>query len=195
MEHLDPRLLDAYAEQALKQDQKVRVERHLATCPDCRRRLEAHRRLIYLASRLPLEPVPENLAVQVHMRLSQARTSQRTARRLRQMGQLSLVLALAGLALVGSAWQQVMHIFAGLLVLLDGSFVTGIWQILTNSSVENWPGWAQTGLNWQAQLIQEVDVVLLAGAILLSLASFAGLARLLFAAQNRFPMDGKEESS
>jgi anti-sigma factor RsiW len=191
-DHLEPELLDAYAEGALTEEKKPQVIRHLATCVDCRAKLEDHRRLAGLAAHLPLEAAPDDLVARVQLRLEQVMTSRVRAQQLRRLGWLSLILAVSGLVLVGFAWQKLIRVVAVLLDSLNSSFITGIWQSLANLSPENWPGWAQAGVDWQTRLVQEVDAVLLAGAILLILAACVGLVRMFLAAQNRFPV-GTEE--
>jgi anti-sigma factor RsiW len=190
--HLEPELLDAYAEGALTEEKRLQVIRHLATCVDCRARLEGHRRLAELVAHLPLEAAPDDLVAKIQLRIAQVMTGRGRAQQLRRLGWLSLILAAAGLVLVGFAWQKLIRVVAVVLDSLNSSFITGIWQSLANLSPENWPGMAQAGVDWQTRLVQEVDVVLLAGAILLILAACVGLVRMFLAAQNRFPM-GTEE--
>jgi anti-sigma factor RsiW len=191
-DHLEPELLDAYAEGALTEEKRPQVIRHLAICVDCRARLESHRRLAGLAAHLPLEAAPDYLVAKIELRIAQVMAGRVRAQQLRRLGWLSLILAAAGLVLVGLAWQKLIRVVAVVLDSLNSSFITGIWQSLANLSPENWSGMAQAGVDWQTRLVQEVDVVLLAGAILLILAACAGLARMFLAAQNRFPM-GTEE--
>jgi hypothetical protein len=191
-EHIKPGQLDAYVEHALRPEQRVGVEQHLQTCPDCRKRLAGHHRLMILASRLPLEPTPLNLVNQVQLRLAQVKSKRWKELQQRRLGWASLGFALAGCVLLGSAWQQVVRILTVLLNQFDNNLLTGIWQNLVNLLAENWPGLAQTELNWQAQLAKDVDAVLLGGAIFLSLAAFAGLARVLLAAQGSLLMNNEE---
>jgi hypothetical protein len=191
-EHIKPGQLDAYVEHALRPEQRVGVEQHLQTCPDCRKRLAGHHRLMILAARLPLEPTPLNLVNQVQLRLAQVKSKRWKELQQRRLGWASLGFALAGCVLLGSAWQQVVRILTVLLNQFDNNLLTGIWQNLVNLLAENWPGLAQTELNWQAQLAKDVDAVLLGGAIFLSLAAFAGLARVLLAAQGSLLMNNEE---
>lgn len=191
-EHLGPWLLDAYVEHALEPDQRVRVERHLAGCPDCRMRAEGHRRLMILAARLPFEPIPTKLVSQVQFRLAQVKAFRWKELQRRRLGWASLGFAIIGLVLLGSAWQQVVRILTVLLNQLDNNLLTGFWQNLVNLLAENWPELAQTELTWQAQFAKDVDAVLLAGAIFLSLAAFAGLARVILSTQGSFIMNSEE---
>jgi len=191
-EHIKPLLLDAYVEHALRPEQRVGVEQHLEACPDCRKRLAGHNRLMILAAHLPLEPTPLNLVNRVQLRLAQVKSKRWKELQQRRLGWASLGFALAGCALLGSAWQQVVRILTVLLNQFDNNLLTSIWQNLVNLLAENWPELAQTELNWQAQLAKDVDAVLLGGAIFLSLAAFAGLARVLLAAQGSLLMNNEE---
>ena len=191
-EHLKSGLLDAYIEQALEPNERVRIEQHLAGCPDCRKRLAEHRRLMILAAHLPLEPIPANLVSKVQARLAQLKAIRWKELQQRRLGWVSLGFAAIGLLLLGSAWQQVVRILTVLLNQLDNNLLTSVWQNLVNLLAENWPELAQTELNWQAQLAKDLDAVLLGGAIFLSLAAFAAMARVLLAAQNNFIISNEE---
>jgi predicted anti-sigma-YlaC factor YlaD len=191
-EHLKSGLLDAYIEKALEPNERVLIEQHLAGCPDCRKRLAEHRRLMILAAHLPLEPIPANLVSKVQARLAQLKAIRWKELQQRRLGWVSLGFAAIGLLLLGSAWQQVVRILTVLLNQLDNNLLTSVWQNLVNLLAENWPELAQTELNWQAQLAKDLDAVLLGGAIFLSLAAFAAMARVLLAAQNNFIISNEE---
>ena len=191
-EHIKPWLLDAFVENALKPEQRVRVEQHLAACADCRKRLAGYHHLMILATHLPFEPMPVNLVNQVQLRLAQMKSKHWKEMQQRRLGWAALAFAVAGCALLGSAWQQVVRILTVMLNQFDNNLLTGIWQNLVNLLAENWPEIAQTELNWQAQLAKDVDAVILGGAIFLSLAAFAGLARVLLAAQSSLLMNNEE---
>ena len=191
-EHLDTKLLDAFTEHELDQAQSLRVEQHLAVCSTCRSRSENLRRMVRLASLLPVEPTPENLALKVQLRIAELVENRRIAQQLRRLSWLTLVFTITGLALLGSSWGKLMHLFTTLVGLFDGTILTGVWQALIYLSSQNWSGLNQTGLELQAQFAQDIDVILIAGVILLSMAAFSGLARMLLAAQNSFPMESEE---
>ena len=191
-EHLKSGLLDDYVEQVLEPNERIRVEQHLAGCPDCRKRLAGYQRLMILADHLPLEPIPANLVSKVQLRLAQAKAFHWKELQRRRLGWASLGFAAVGIALLGSAWQQVVRIMTVLLNQLDHNLLTGVWQSLINLLAENWPELAQTELTWQAQLAKDVDAILLGGAIFISLAAFAAMARVLLAAQSSFIMNNEE---
>lgn len=190
--HLKSGLLDAYVEQVLDPNERIRAELHLAGCPDCRKRLAGHRRLMILAAHLPLEPISASLVSKVQLRLAQAKAFHWRELQRRRLSWASLGFAAVGIALLGSAWQQVVRILTVLLNQLDNSLLTGVWQNLINLLAENWPELAQTELTWQAQLAKDVDAILLGGAIFLSLAAFAAMARVLLAAQSSFRLNNEE---
>lgn len=190
--HLKSGLFEAYVEQTLEPNERVRIEQHLAGCPDCRKRLAEHRRLMNLAAHLPLEPMPVNLVSKVLTRVAQLKAIRWKELQQRRLGWASLGFAAVGLMLLGSAWQQVVRILTVLLNQLDNNLLTSVWQNLVNLLAENWPELTQTELNWQAQLAKDVDAVLLGGAIFLSLAAFAAMARVLLTAQSSFMMNNEE---
>ncbi len=191
-EHIEPWLLDAYVEHALDPDQRDRVEQHLKICSNCGKRVEGHRRLMILASHLPLEKMPASLVLQVKSKLAQVKAFRQNELQRRRLGQVSLVLAAIGLVLLGTAWQQVVRILTALLNEFDNNLLTSILKNLINLLSSNWPELAQTELNWQAQIAKDVDAVLLGGAIFLSLAAFAAMARMLLSIQSSLLINNEE---
>lgn len=191
-EHIEPWLLDAYVEHALEPERRDRVEQHLKICSNCGKRVEVHRRLMLLASHLPFENIPAGLVLQVQSRLAQVKAFRQNEIQRRRLGRISLVLAAIGLVLLGNAWQQVVRILGALLNEFDNNLLTGFLKNLINLLISNWPELAQTELNWQAQLVKDVDAVLLGGAIFLSLAAFAAMARMLLTFQSSLLMNNEE---
>jgi predicted anti-sigma-YlaC factor YlaD len=191
-EHLETKMMDAYAERALEHDQRLLVEQHLTVCSICRERLETLQRMMSLATHLPMEPAPGNLALKVQLRLATLIENRRLAQQLRKLSWLTLIFTTTGLALIGLSWGKLMHLFSTLIGLFDGTILTSVLQALIYLSSQNWSGLTQSSLDLQAQFGQDFDIIVLAGVILLSMAAFAGLARMLLAAQHAFPVEGEE---
>lgn len=65
--------LSAYIDGELTTAERVRLERHLATCADCRRDVETLRETVALLRRVPLKPAPRSFALPASARAVQAR--------------------------------------------------------------------------------------------------------------------------
>ena len=98
--------LAAYAEHQLNDSERARVERHLATCDECRTSLAEIRTGIAFASELRAEPMPTDLGTRIRAELtsSQPLPHVREASPRRTMWRTAAA-ALLVMTLIGAYWQ------------------------------------------------------------------------------------------
>src|SRR5438034_11752055 len=94
-------MVDAYFDGELPASESAESERALEVCPDCRRRLDAARRMSALLRELPAEPAPRLLHARVEREL---RTIAATARSQRLTGMRWSAMAASLFAAIGIGW-------------------------------------------------------------------------------------------
>ena len=125
-------------------------------------------------------PLAQEVAPDLPARIIGAIAQRRQARAMRRrVGGAALACALAGISLVAISWPEASATLATRLAFPDASALfTGFVDLLT-SPMSTITELVSSGLAWQVSLADSVGVVLSLGVVLLSIAAFGGLARML----------------
>lgn len=96
-------MVEAYVDGELSARDSAEFEAALATCPDCRRRLEEARELSGLLRGLPVDPAPDLLRARIErdLRAIAARPRERTRERLRWAAMAASLIVAVGVGWLG----------------------------------------------------------------------------------------------
>lgn len=130
----DRALLSAYLDNELRADDRLELELHIMSCPDCTEHLERYRRVRYEIRDDPARRAPTLLRANVESRIRERRR-QRSSRWLPLVvgAPLSLIGILAGAALVAPRAET-----SPQLAVTATSPMTGAKRVAANGAVELW---------------------------------------------------------
>lgn len=63
MKHITDRLISAFLDNEVPKHKRVRIEEHLDSCPECKKKLNHYQRIHAVLSALPVLPVDEQFAL------------------------------------------------------------------------------------------------------------------------------------
>jgi anti-sigma factor RsiW len=177
-DHLDPLILDAYLEDSLSLSERQQAEEHLSRCSVCQEHRARLQELTALARRLPIEPASPLLAMRINQVVERKRRVIATGYR-PGLAYWAVACGLIGAFLVGTTWTQLSSLITRVPSISD----TSLWQAVISAFLAE-PSNAvtevvNTGLTWQNVLSDGMDIALLVGLVLLSLAIFGGLVEML----------------
>ena len=135
-----------------------------------------HDRMDEWLAHLPGEPPAPDLVARIVTALDNRR---RTQARWRQIGFMAAVGLAVGGALVVLSWAEATSFLASNLAGPDGSGLSQIIEAFLASPLVSVSGWVQSAISLQSALAEGIAIAFSLGIVLLAVAAFGGLARLL----------------